>query len=90
MQGDPLVMNNYVIGLFPRIKNLNQEIPDVTDTCYTGNARALGTFARIGTYFNFLTRQGLGRRYYPEQSKSIRIVHPDNIEVGKFFGASWI
>ena len=59
-QGDPLEMIVYRIGILPLINNLRWEIPDFTHTWYAGNTRALGTFARIGTYFNSLTRQGLG------------------------------
>ena len=44
-------------------------------------------FARIETYFNSLTRRGLGRGYYPEPSESVLIVHPENFEAGKDFGA---
>ena len=44
-------------------------------------------FAIIETYFNLLTRQGTGRGYYPEPSKSVLILHPDNIVAGKVFGA---
>ena len=44
-------------------------------------------FARLATYFHSLTRQGLGRGYYYELSKSVLIVRPENIEAGKVFGA---
>ena len=29
----------------------------------------------------------MGRRHYPEPPKSVLIVHPENIEDGKVFGA---
>ena len=85
-QGEPLEIIAYGIGILPLIKNLKQDITDVTRTLYADDAGALGTFARIETYFNSLTRQGLGRRYYPEPSKSILIVHPENLKDGKEFG----
>ena len=44
-------------------------------------------FARIETYFNLLTRQIPGCGYYPEPSKSVLIVHPENLEDRKEFGA---
>ena len=44
-------------------------------------------FARIETYFNLLTHQGLGCGYYPKPYKSVLIIYPDNIEAGKEFGA---
>ena len=86
-QGDPLAMISYKIGILPLIKNLKQEIPDVTQPWYADDAGALGTFTRIETYFNLLTRQGLGHGYDPEPPKRILIVHMDNIESGKDFGA---
>ena len=66
----------YGIIILTLIKTLKWEIPDVTQTWYTDSAGSLGTFAIIETYFNLLTRQGLGRGYYTEPSKSILIVHP--------------
>ena len=76
----------YVIGILPLIKNLKQEIPDVTQPWYDDDARDLVTFAIIETYFNLLIRQGPGRVYYPKPSKSELIVHPDNPDARKVFG----
>ena len=58
----------YGIGIIPLIKNLKREIPDVTQPWYSDDARALGMFARIETYFYSLTRLGLGRGYHPKPS----------------------
>ena len=44
-------------------------------------------FAIVETYFNILARQSLGRGYYPEPSKSVLIVHPENPEAINHFGA---
>ena len=86
-QGEPLVMIMYVISILPLFNNLKREIPDVTQPLYTDDAGALGMFVIIETYFNSLTDQVPGRRYYPEPSKSILIVHPEDIGVRKDFGA---
>ena len=51
-QGDPLTMIAYGIGILPMIKILKQDISDITQTCYADNAGALGTFARLETYFS--------------------------------------
>ena len=59
IQGDPLAMIAYGIGILPLIKNLKRAIPDVIQTWYTNDAGDLGTFERLETYFDFLTRQGL-------------------------------
>ena len=78
----------YRIFILPLINNLKREIPDVTQPWCTDDPIALGTFTRIETYFNSLILQGPGRRYYPKLSKSVLILHPDNLEAGKEFGAS--
>ena len=75
------------IGILPSIKNLKAEFPDVTRPWYAGDAGALGMFARVEAYFHSLERHGPGRGYLPELSKSVLIVHPDNIEAGKLFGS---
>ena len=82
-QRDPLKIIVYRIGILPLINNIKREIPDVTQPWYADNSGALGMFARIETYFDSLTRQGPGRVYYPKLSKSVLIVHLENIEVGK-------
>ena len=79
-QGDPLTMITYRIGILPLIKNLKREIPDVTQPWYADDSGYLGTFTRLETYFNSLTRQGLGWGYHPEPYKSVLIVCPENIE----------
>ena len=43
-------------------------------------------FVRLETYFDSLTRQGLGWRYHPNPTKSVLIIHPENLEAGKVFG----
>ena len=54
-QGGPLIMIAYGIGILPLIKNLKQEVTDVTQTWYADAAGDLGTFARLETYFDSLT-----------------------------------
>ena len=46
----------YGIGILPLIKNPKRAIPDVTQPWYTDDAGDLGTFARLDTYFDLLTR----------------------------------
>ena len=85
-QGGPLSMVAYGIDVLPLIKNLKSEFPDITQTCYAANAGALCTFTNVELNFNLLKRFSLGRGYYHETSKSVLIVHLDNIEAGKKFG----
>ena len=77
----------YRIRTLPLIKNIKREILDATQTCYAGDAGALGMFERLETYFYSVTRQGLGRGYHPESTKSVLIVRRENLEAGKLFGA---
>ena len=86
-QGDPLAMIAYGIGILPLINNLIQEITHVTQPWYADDAGGLGTFAILDTCFDLLTLQGPGRGYYPEPSKIVLIVRPQNLEAGKVFGA---
>ena len=82
-QRDPLAMIACGIGILPHIKNLKREIPDITQPWYYNNTVALGTFVRLATYFDSLTHQVPGHEYYPEPSKNVLIVLPENIEAEK-------
>ena len=82
-QGDPLAMITYGIGILPLIKNLKLEITDITQPCYTYNSKALCMFEIIESCCNSLPLQGPGRGYHPTPSKSILIVHLENIKAGK-------
>ena len=86
-QGDPLTIIAYGIGILPHIKNFKEEILDITQPWYDDDAGALGMFARLKTNFDLLIRQGPGRGYHPEPTKSVLIVRPENIEAEKVFGA---
>ena len=68
----------YSIGILPLIIKLKREIPFIINPWCADYIGALGTFARIETYFDSLTRQGLGRGYYPKPSKIVLIVHTEN------------
>ena len=89
-QGNPLVTLVYKIGILPLIKNLKQDITDVTQPCYADKTGDLGTFTIINTYFNFLMCQGLGFGYYHKPSKRVLIVNMENLKAGKEFGARHI
>ena len=86
MQGDPNTIIAYGIRILPIIKNLKREITDTTNPWYDDYDGALGTFARLETYFDSLTRQGPGQGYQPDPTNSVLIIHPENIEAGKVFG----
>ena len=79
----------YGIRILPLINKIKQEIPEVTHPWYADDARALGTFARLDTNFDSMTRQGPGRGYHYDTTRSVLIVFPENIEAGKLFGARY-
>ena len=83
MQGGPLTMMAYGIGILPLIKNLKRETPDSRQPWYDDNDEALVTFAIIENYFDLLTCQGPGRGYYPELYMSVLIVCLKNLEARK-------
>ena len=58
----------YDIGIIPLIKLLKEKFPDVTKPWYADNTGALGMFAKIKLYFNFLKRFRPGRGYLPKPS----------------------
>ena len=64
-QGDPLAMITYGIGILPFIKNLKQEISDITQPWYADDARALDTFVRLNAYYYLLTHQVPVQGYDP-------------------------
>ena len=62
-QGEPLSIVAYVIGVLLPIKFLKVAYPDATQTWYSDNAGAIGTFDNIGLYFNLVKQLGPGRGY---------------------------
>ena len=53
-QGDPPYMIAYGIGILPLIKKMKAEFPDNAQPWYVENYGALGTFVRVGSYFNLI------------------------------------
>ena len=69
-QGDPLAMIAYMIGILPLINNIQREIPEITQPWYAENSGDLGTFTRLETYFDSLTRQGPGQGITPSRPRA--------------------
>ena len=59
-QGGAITMVSYSIGMIPLIKKPKMVFPDISQRCYADNDGALGTFARVRSYFNFLKLLGPG------------------------------
>ena len=85
-QGDPLAIVAYMIGFLPLIKVLKSTYPDVTHPCYANDYGALGTSDNLEIHFNLLKLHDTARRYYPEPTKIILIVHLNNPEAGELCG----
>ena len=79
-------MFTYGIGFILTIKRLKAEYHDVTQPWYAYDYVALGMFDNIGLYSNSLKLFSPVRGYYPEPSKIVLIMHPDNLTAGKYFG----
>ena len=79
MQGYTLAIIAYGIGILSLIKNLKRMIPEFTQPWYADDSGALGTFTRLETYFDSLTRRGSGWGYPPKPTKSVLIVCLNNL-----------
>ena len=85
IQGNPLAMVAYGIIILPLIKHFNSTYPHVTQSCYADNAGELCMLNNLKNYFKALKCNGLERGYYPDPTKSILVVHPQNLEFGVEF-----
>ena len=65
MQGGPLVIVAYGIGVLPLIKNLKAAHPNVTQPQYADDVSVLRMYGSIELYFNLLKKSGPGLVYYP-------------------------
>ena len=70
----------YSIVIIPLIKRLKLTYPDVTQPWYADNDGALDTFENLERYFNILKCNGPAWGYYPDPTKIIMILHPNNLE----------
>ena len=53
-QGGLLATTTHGITILPMIKNLNNEVPGVTQPWYTDDTRELGMFALIKAFYKFV------------------------------------
>ena len=84
-QVDLLYMVAYGIVILPLIKCLNSTYPDAKQPWYTDDAGALGMCDHLEIYFKSLKRNGPSRGYYPKPTKSILVVHLQNLKAGELF-----
>ena len=82
MQGCPLSMVAYGLGIIPLIKRLKSTYPDITKLWYAYNAGALSKFDHLEKAFKSLKGNGPARGYLTDPTKSILFMHPQNLEAG--------
>ena len=85
-QGVPLTMVSYGIGVLLLIKQLKPSYPCVAHPWYDDNDRARGALDNLESCFNLLKHYVPAWGYYPDPTKSIMIVHPNNLKAGRLFG----
>jgi hypothetical protein len=74
MQGDPLSIFGYGIGISPWIRRLKFDFPEVKQPWYANDAGTGGSFTDLRTFFLRLKEIGLVYGYFPQLLKSILIV----------------
>ena len=80
IQGDPLSMFAYGIGMMPLMRQLKAKFPQVEQPWYADDAGADAKFDEIERFFRRLCEIGPLFGYYPEPTKSILIVRQHNLE----------
>ena len=89
-QEEPLYMTSCSISILTLIKNPKADFTDVTQTWFSDDYCALGTFSRVKLYYNSLKQSSLGQGNYPKSSKSVLIVHPEILNTKTNWIASWV
>ena len=74
----------YGIGVLLLIKRVKAADHDVINPWYADDAKALGKFNNLERDFNSLKHNSPSWGYYPEPTKMILILYPENIEAGNF------
>ena len=82
-QGDPLSMIIYGVGMLPLTRSLKRQCKDCIQPWYADDAAAGGKFTAIMSYYDLLCREGPGRGYFPEPTKSILVVKPQSVDRAK-------
>jgi hypothetical protein len=83
IQGDPLSMFGYGIGILPLIRQLQKEFPAVKQPWYADDAGAGGSFTDLRKFLLRLQERGPWYGYFPEPTKSILVVRSHNRHTAK-------
>ena len=76
IQGKPLAMILYGIGMLPLTLQLKAAVPTCLQPWYADNAAVGGSFDDVKKVFSLLLTTGPTRGYFPEPTKSILVVKP--------------
>ena len=78
----------YGLALTPLATTLRQQFPSLIQPWYADDNAACGKATELKAYLQKLQELGLPRGYFPEQTKSILIPHPnlDRQEIAKILG----
>ena len=79
IQGDPLDMIAYGIGVLPLNREIQGAQPRVAHPWYADDAGAGGKFQKILEHFSDLQAWGPARGYYPDPTKNILVVGLGNL-----------
>ena len=75
----------YGLGILPPIRDLRKSHPKVTQTWYSDGIDAGGTFTGIQRHLDNFLLQGPLRGYFPESTKSILVLSPQNVPQAEAF-----
>ena len=84
-QGDPLAMIAYGIGVLPLIREIRGAHTRVTQPWYSDDAGAGLKFMPILAHLRDLQERGLSRGHFPDPTKSILVVAPQNVSGAEEF-----
>ena len=85
IQGDPLAVVSYGMGIPPLIQEFRKAHPGITQPWYADDAGAGGTFGAIRQNLIDLMERGPLRGYFPEPTKRILVVSPWNVPQAEAF-----
>ena len=85
MQGDPLAMSMYALGIRPLIHKLK----DTKQVWFADDAAANDSLVNLHVWWSTLLKQGPSFGYYPNPAKTWFIVKEDNLDQAtNIFGSS--
>ena len=85
IQGDPLSMFLYGIGILPLIRNLKELHPDVVQPWYADDAVALAEWYRLVQLYDDLILLGKGYGYFSNAAKCKVVVREGHVEAAVEF-----